>query len=66
MDQQKHPRVVINVRVRRDSKRRLEERAAEWGMVPADLHRAILAFGLANMPKADAQAFRTREPKPRA
>lgn len=62
MEQRKDPRVVINVRVRRDSKNKLEERAAAWEMTPSDLHRAILAFGLANMPREVADTFRTRTP----
>lgn len=50
MDQEKQPRVVINVRVRESSKQALELRARSEGVTASDLHRRMLAYAMLNMP----------------
>lgn len=50
MDQEKEPRVVINVRVRATSKAALEERARAEGVTASDLHRRMLAYAMTYMP----------------
>lgn len=60
MEQQKEPRTVINVRVRRESKDALENRAARANMQTSDYHRACLAYAMAYMPTDYAQQFSTR------